>query len=337
MLKFLPKPIGKFMITAFYRQDNSILCKKLAEKESIPDSAVWIDAQSANSHDLDLIQKHCNINLPSKNDVWKNNILNRLYVENGVAYMTAAIITKHESSYPNISAVTFILTPDSLITIRDISPTSFNIFAQRIQTFPDMFRTSAQALEGLLEEMITRVAHNMELVEETLDAFSHRVFAGGKLDEKEKNTSQAMKNVLKELGTCADLNSKTNESLHSINRLMHFFKQIHKDDNELKKDIDIMISDSNVLTQQTQFAAEKIAFLLDALLGMINVEQNLIIKILSVASIFFMPPTLLASLYGMNFKHMPELDWANGYPMAISLMLIFSALPYIYFRKKGWL
>ena len=325
------------MITVFFRKGDSILSSKLAERDNISDSAVWIDIESPNSYDLELIKQHCHINLPSKNDVWKNNVLNRLYVENGTAYMTAAIITKNESTYPNISAVTFILTPDTLITIRDISPTSFNMFAQRIQTFPEMFRTSGQALEGLLEEMITRVAHNMEVVEETLDAFSHRVFGGGKLDEQEKNTSQAMKNVLKELGTCADLNSKTNESLHSINRMLHFFKQISKDDNELKKDIDIMISDANVLTHQTQFAAEKITFLLDALLGMINVEQNLIIKILSVASIFFMPPTLVASMYGMNFKHMPELEWVDGYPMAISLMLIFAVLPYLYFRKKGWL
>ncbi len=330
--------MGKiFMITVFYRDGDRILSKKLTEGESISDSAVWIDAECADSYNLELIKQHCHINLPSKNDVWKNNVLNRLYVENSVAYMTAAIITKQENTYPNISAVTFILTPDCLITIRDISPTSFNIFAQRIQTFPDMFRTSSQALEGLLEEMITRVAHNMEVVEETLDSFSHRVFGGGKLDESEKNTSQAMKNVLKELGTCADLNSKTNESLHSINRMLHFFKQISKDDNELKKDIDIMISDANVLTQQTQFAADKITFLLDALLGMINVEQNLIIKILSVASLFFMPPTLVSSLYGMNFKHMPELDWADGYPMALSLMIIFAVLPYLYFRKKGWL
>lgn len=324
------------MITVFFRQSDAILSRKLAELERISDSAVWIDIESATSHDLELVKQHCHINLPSKNDVWKNNVLNRLYVENGIAYMTAAIITKHENSYPNISAVTFILTPDTLITIRDISPTSFNIFAQRIQTFPDMFRTPAQALEGLLEEMITRVAHNMELVEEILDNFSHQIFRGS-MENKNKNTSQIMNDMLKELGNCADLNSKTNESLHSINRLMHFFKQISNKDEELKKDIDIIISDANVLTQQTQFAAEKITFLLDALLGMINVEQNLIMKILSVASIFFMPPTLVSSLYGMNFKNMPELQWDDGYPMAVSLMLLFAALPYIYFRKKGWL
>lgn len=325
------------MITVFFRDSDRILSKKLTEGESISDSAVWIDVECADSYNLELIKQHCHINLPSKTDVWKNNVLNRLYVENGVAYMTAAIITKHENSYPNISAVTFILTPDTLITIRDISPTSFNMFAQRIQTFPDMFRTSAQALEGLLEEMITRVAHNMELVEETLDNFSHQIFRGNSTEGKNNNTSQAMNDMLKELGNCADLNSKTNESLHSINRLLHFFKKISNNDEELKKDIDIIISDAHVLTQQTQFAAEKITFLLDAMLGMINVEQNLIMKILSVASIFFMPPTLVSSMYGMNFKNMPELQWDDGYPMAISLMLLFATLPYVYFRKKGWL
>ena len=325
------------MITVFYKHDNTIQTKKLDEKEAIPRSSLWIDVESTTEYDLDLIQKSCGIRLPSKNDVWKNNILNRLYVANGIAYMTTAIITKHDNSYPNISAVTFILTPDSLITIRDISPTSFNMFAQRLQATPEMFKTSEQALEGLLEEMVTRVAHNIEVVEETLDNFSHSIFGGEVLDKNEKNSSQLMKNVLKSIGTCADLNSKTNESLHSINRLLHFFKQTIPAASELDKNIDIMISDTNVLTEQTNFAAEKIAFQLNALLGMINVEQNLIIKIFSVVSVFFLPPTLVASLYGMNFKHMPELEWAEGYPMAIIIMLLFAVLPYMYFRRKKWL
>ncbi len=325
------------MITVFYRQGESIQSKKLSEKDTIPDGALWVDVTTASDSELDLIQKQCRITLPSKSDVWKNNVLNRLYTENGVSYMTAAIITKQDNQHPNISAVTFILTTDSLITIRDISPTSFNMFAQRIQTLPDMFRTSAQALEGLLEEMITRVAHNMEVVEEALDHFSHRIFDGEVLDKSDKNPSHAMKNLLKSVGTCADLNSKTNESLQSINRLLHFFKKITPNDSELEQDIDLMISDVGVLTQQTHFASDKITFLLDAILGMINVEQNMIIKIFSVVSVFFMPPTLIASLYGMNFKYIPELDWISGYPMAIVLMLICATLPYAYFRKKGWM
>ena len=114
-------------------------------------------------------------------------------------------------------------------------------------------------------------------------------------------------------------------------------RQITPKESELDKNIDLMISDIDVLAKQTNFAAEKIAFQLNAILGMINVEQNMIIKIFSVVSVFFMPPTLVASLYGMNFKHMPELEWAEGYPMAIIIMVIFALLLYLYFRKKGWL
>lgn len=324
------------MITVFYKHDNIILIKKLGDKGTIPDGALWVDVECASNDDLELVQQSCNIRLPSKFDVWKNHVLNRLYIESGVAYMAAAIITKQDSPYPHISPVTFILTPSTLITIRDISPTSFSMFMQRLQFLPAS-QTSGQTLEGLLEEMITRVAHNMEMVEETLDNFSHRIFGGEVLDDKEKNPPQMMKNVLKELGTCADLNSKANESLQSINRLLHFFKQAVPTTNELDKNIDVLIADTNVLTQQTNFAAEKIAFQLNAILGMINVEQNMIIKIFSVVSVFFMPPTLVASLYGMNFKHMPELDWVDGYPMALGLMLLFAVLPYAYFRRKGWL
>jgi magnesium transporter len=325
------------MITVFYRQDNIIQSKKLDEKETIPENTLWIDVESASTHDLDLIQKNCAIQLPSKSDVWKNNVLNRLYIEDSIAYMTAAIITKHESPYPNISAVTFILTPSSLITIRDISPTSFNVLASRLLSLPNTFKTSSQLLEGLLGEMITRVAYNMEVVEETLDNFSHRIFAGEDSEKERKTTSQMMKNTLKSMGTCADLNSKMNESLHSINRLLHFFKRTVPAASELDKNIGILISDTSELTQQTNFAADKISFQLNALLGMINIEQNMIIKIFSVVSVFFLPPTLVASMYGMNFKHMPELDWAKGYPMALIIMMLFAVLPYIYFRRKGWL
>ena len=324
------------MITVFYKQNSSIHSKKLDGDKIVPPNSLWVDVESASADELDIVQKSCGIKLPSKNDVWKNNILNRLYVENGVAYMTAAIITKQDTPYPRISPVTFILTPDSLITIRDISPTSFNVFAQRLQSFPDSFQTSAQTLEALLEEMITRVAYNMEVVDDTLDNLSHRVF-DGELAENGKNPSQMMKILLKELGTCADLNSKTNESLQSINRLLHFFKQTVKNSDELVKDIEVMIADTHVLTHQADFAADKISFQLDAILGMINIEQNIIMKLFSVFSVFFMPPTLVAGIYGMNFKYMPELEWLDGYPMAIAVMMTCAITPFLYFRRKKWL
>jgi len=325
------------MITLYRRQDDVVVAEVFTEGNDLPQDVIWIDADRPTDSELASLQKQMGIQLPSKDDVWKNQILNRLYMRNGVAYMTAAVISKVDTPYPEGSAITFVLKQDALLTIRVISPTSFKEFAHRIVSPTEKFPTAAHVLEGLLEEMIDRVSHNIEIVEDMLDIVSHRIFGTDAYEGKAQNPSELMKSVLKQMGVCADLNSKINESLHSINRLLHFFKQTVPEAQMLGRDVDILIADTLVLTRQTDFAAEKIAFQLDATLGMINVEQNVIIKMFSVVAVFFMPPTLVASIYGMNFKFMPELEWINGYPMAISLMVLCAVVPYLYFRKKGWL
>lgn len=324
-------------ITVYQKQGGRIQSRPLASGEAIPADALWIDMHTPTSEEALAVERQLGIQLPSRKEVWKNHVLNRLYQEDGVAYMTAALITKVDSPYPQTSAVTFILTPGYLLTMRDIAPTSFHHFAQRLQQAPQQFITGAHVLEGLLEEVITRVAHNSEIVVETLDQLSHRVFGEDVLGESVRNPSQVMKDVLRRLGACADLNSKINESMHSLSRLLTFFRQVNTAGAEVDTNIGILMTDAIALARQTAFLSDKITFQLDATLGMINVEQNMIIKIFSVTAVFFLPPTLLTSMYGMNFKHMPELDWSLGYPVVVAGMILCAVLPYLHFRKKGWL
>lgn len=325
------------MIIVYRRQGNAVVREELTSGASLPDDAVWIDLHSPSHEEEIAVERQLGIQIPSKEEVWKNNVLNRLYEENDTSYMTAAIITKVDCPHPQTSAVTFILTPAYLLTMRFIAPTSFQIFGHRIQRTPQRFQTSTHVLEGLLEEIITRVAHNSEVVVGTLDDLSHNIFRGNMLNDRAKSPSQQMKTVLTELGTCADLNSKINESLHSINRMLSFFRQTNRAGAEIDNNIAILMTDVTALTRQTGFLSDKITFQLDATLGMINVEQNMIIKIFSVVAVFFLPPTLISSMYGMNFRDMPELHWAYGYPMAVGLMMLCALVPYLYFRKKGWL
>lgn len=325
------------MITIYRKQGNAIQVQVLAPGEPIPADALWIDMFTP-SHDEEIaVEKQLSIQIPSREEVWKNQALNRLYQENDVSYMTASIITKVEGSHPQTSAVTFILTTKYLLTMRYIMPTSFQMFAQRLQRAAARFSTGHHVLEGLLEEVITRVAHNSEVAVDGLDELSHNIFGEETWGRNAKNASQKMQMVLKRLGTYADLNSKINESLHSLGRLLSFFKQVNRDDRVTEQNIRILMTDVQALTQQTAFLSDKITFQLDATLGMINVEQNMIIKIFSVASVFFLPPTLVSSIYGMNFEVMPELTWSYGYPMAIGMMLMCAVIPFLYFRKKGWL
>jgi magnesium transporter len=325
------------LITVFHRKESAILSSALPSDEKIPQGALWIDIVNPSVEEEKSIEAQLGIEIPTREETWKNQVLNRLYQDNNVAYMTAAIITKVESPYPQTSAITFVLSSQYLLTIRYISPTSFQNFALRLMRYPQKFPSAAYVLEGLLEEIITRVAYNSEIVVGELDALSHDIFGSDSFRASRKNPSQVMKDILRRLGTSADLNSKINESLHSISRTLNFFRQIQGGDKEVDAGIGTLMTDIMALSQQTGFLASKINFQQDATLGMINIEQNMIIKIFSVVAVFFLPPTLISSIYGMNFAEMPELQWPFGYAYAVLMMALCALVPYFYFRKKGWL
>lgn len=326
------------MITAHSRIADGYTSIDIKTGETLPVNSLWIDVLSPSPEEEKELERQLGIEIPTREEVWKNGVLNRFYEENGVQYMTAAIITKLDTPYPQTSAVTFIFSKNYLVTIRYISPTSFNNFTRRLHKSPKRLNSSVKIFEALLEEIITRVAYNSELVVNELDDLSHQTFSTDNImTKKRQSKSQSLGNVLKKLGKSADLNSKINESLHSLQRMVGYLRQIHGAGKEMDKAIDILSSDVTALMKQSHFLSDKITFIQDATLGMINIEQNLIIKILSVATLFFMPPTLLSSIYGMNFKHMPELEFIFGYPMVIGLMFLCASMSFLYFRKKGWL
>ena len=146
--------------------------------------------------------------------------------------------------------------------------------------------------------------------------------------------------MLRSVGKQGDTTSRAQESATSLHRTLLYFTDAVRargEDPKLMSRIESADRDILSLAEQLRFVSGRTAFLLDATLGMISTEQNQIIKLFSVMAVMLMPPTLVASVYGMNFKNMPELEWAHGYPMALGLMFISGLLPYIYFRRKGWL
>jgi len=325
------------VINLFHKSTSGIAPLHIVAGETVPEGTLWIDIMNPTLEEERSIENQLKIAIPSKEEVWKNEVLNRFYNENGVSYMTAALITKADSPYPQTSAVTFILTQKCLVTIRYINPTSFHNFSERMMRRPHQFSNGAEVMEGLLEEIITRVAHNSEVIVQELDSLSHNIFGFNSAGSPRANPSQMMQDVLRRLGTSNDLNSKINESLHSLQRLLSYFREVQSSGKELGHAIRTLYTDVQALTKQTDFLADKIIFQMDATLGMINVEQNMIIKIFSVVAVFFLPPTLVSSIYGMNFRDMPELTWQFGYPIAVGFMVMCAVVPFLYFRKKGWL
>jgi magnesium transporter len=188
----------------------------------------------------------------------------------------------------------------------------------------------------LLDAVIDRAADILERIGGDVDQVSREIFE----PESEPDRTRSYNDILKAIGRKGDLTSKVRESLVSIGRLLLYLA--NEADNmrwakEPRAQLKGMQRDVQSLSDHATYLTNKIQFLLDAMLGVVSLEQNNIIKIFSVMAVVLMPPTLIASIYGMNFRNMPELEWHLGYPLAIVLMLVAAALPYVFFKWKKWL
>jgi magnesium transporter len=303
--------------------------------DAIPADSVWIDLVTPSRDEDALVEAHTNIAVPTHEDQQDIEPSEILYTENGARYMTARIICDMQTARPKLAPVSFILTPKSLVTVRYDDPKSFALFANRAVKPGGCASNPEAVLSGLIEAIIDRAAEVLQKMGEGVDELSFGVFnsdSGRQTDRQQQ--------VLKSLGRMGDVVSKVRESLVSIERMLLFLSAgVHGDSRtaELRSRARTTFRDLQSLEEHASFIAGKIQFLLDATLGLVNLEQNNIIKLFSVMAVIFMPPTLIASIYGMNFKVLPELQFEFGYPMALSMMLLSAILPYVFFRWRKWL
>ena len=260
----------------------------------------------------------------------------RLYRDGLALFMTASVISHIDSPAPETRAITFVLADGLMTTVRYTTPAPFTTFQSRIASQPELCASAEIALVELLDAVVDRIADTLEGVDAQVGALSKAIFAPlGEAGHRPQDYGEELKTI----GLNAIRCSKVDESLVGLSRLLTFFdanmrllgqKQVRVRIKDLQRDI---IS----LMGYVERMSEKLQLLLDATLGMINIQQNDIIKIFSIAAVVFLPPTLVASIYGMNFHLMPELDWEFGYPLALLLMLLSAVGPYLYFRRRGWL
>ena len=319
-----------------YSSDN----KKLARQDgldSLPGQFVWVDLFHPTREEEVLVERRLLTDVPTREEMQEIEISIRLYREGDLLFMPADLLFNPDKDVPDIMPITFILAKHSLVTIRYSDPKSFQVFSNRAQRSSE-FLVGELALLGLLETLVDRLADILEQVASEIDAVSRDIFQNQKGDAPNKRD---FKSLLLKIGQRADLNSKSRESLVSLGRLVSFLSfnldPAKTADHDLKGRIKTLNQDITALTDHASFLSNKINFLLDASLGLISIEQNAIIKIFSVAAVVFLPPTLVASAYGMNFEHMPELEWLYGYPFAIGLMIFSAVVPYVFFKARGWL
>ena len=299
--------------------------------------AVWFDLLNPTADERAELVAALGTTLPDREDMEEIEISSRLYYENEAAYMTAMLLSQTEGNEPIIAPVTFVLAGHRLITIRYHEPRAFQTFPARAEKVAMGCNSGEAVLVALLEAIVDRIADVVEKVGRDIDQISHDVFRHKDLTPAKTRDFQTL---LESIGRKGDLISNIRDSLVTLERLIGFLTQIanqSKSDKEIRARVKTLSRDARSLSDHVGFLSQKITFLLDATLGMINIEQNAIIKIFSVAAVAFLPPTLIASIYGMNFHDMPELSWPWGYPLALALMVASALLPFWYFKRRGWL
>ena len=301
--------------------------------------ALWIDLETPTEAEEDAVEAALGIDIPTREDMQEIEVSSRIYREAGALFLTAQVIASPDSREAELGPVTFAVLPDRLVTVHYHHPRSLSYFADWAARHDTALETGLDALMGLLEAIVDRLADILEAEARQHEMLSKAIFAAHRPSGK----AETLQAVLQRIGRAEAMNGKVNESLATVLRLLTFLTSAPEVPDgpcleARQKPIALaQLQDLRSLREVAQAQSEKVRFLLDATLGVINIRQSDVIKIFSVVAFVFLPPTLIASIYGMNFDYMPELKWPWGYPMALGLMVSSALVPWLIFRWKKWL
>ena len=309
---------------------------------ALPPGIVWIDLMQATADEVAYVERAIELMLPTFDSLSEIESSSRMRTEGGAIFLSTPVVFRAESGEPKATPVGFVLTPDFLVTVRFEPLSAFATFEERAARPKGVNPSSAGAFVGLAEAMVDRMADVLERVGGELDEVSHRIFrADGPARRRRPPASEGadLREVLRRIGRCGDLASKIRDSLLGIGRIVPYVTSMGADwlPGEVKPHLRTLHQDIVSLTDYDHHMNGKVQLLLDATLGLINTEQSNIIKVLTVVSVVGVPPTLVASMYGMNFHFMPELSWSWGYPYGLALIVLSAVGPLVWFKLRGWL
>jgi len=303
-------------------------------------SALWIDLFQPSENEIELWNERLSLDLPTRSDMEEIESTSRLYVEDDALFMTATVLARTDvPSEMSSTPVTFVLRKETLVTVRFVDNHPFRLFIQNPKRRMGGKASPSYVMSGLLDNIVDRLADILEKAGAECDRLSSEIFNSKKDQRKANQQNTILKELLTRTGQNGEVVAKVRESLTSINRLIVYFLESIKNlgQDSLVSHAKGIGRDIQSLSDHANYLDGKVAFLLDAILGLINIEQNQIIKIFSIAAVIFLPPTVVASIYGMNFTMMPELSQEWGYPFALGLMVVSAVAPFLFFRRKGWI
>ncbi len=300
-------------------------------------SLLWVDLLEPTAEEEALIEEQFHVAVPTREEMREIETSNRLYEEDGVLFLTATVVTQLDTDHPQNNPITFILTRDVLITNRYVDPLPFQRYATFAARHPEQCRSPGAILAGLLEAFVNRIADALERTSDEMDHLTAEVFTP--IDSKRNQRVRDYRQILERVGRSGDLNSKARETLTSLGRLLAFLQQSnHKQIDETTRiRFRTIFRDLRQMSDHAAFLAGKVQFTLDATLGMINIEQNNTLKIFSVVTVLLLPPSVIGAAYGMNLRYLPGAEHPFGFALAVLLMILSAIVPFMVFRRRGWL
>jgi magnesium transporter len=316
--------------------DGSIVDPKL---EKIPDEATWIDLEEPTPEEEKLVERCIEVDVPTRAEMSEIEPSSRLYEKKGALYMTVSALRGVDEHLPTTTPIGFVLAGNRLVTIRYATPKPVRTFENHARRDPDLVRDGPTALVRLLDAIIDRLADEIERVSASMEELSQEIFSQSQ--QERRIPVKKLTALLTRIGRVQTLLTKTRYSAVSTLRMLSFFggsNLVHEEKQaELRHHLASLTTDLTALIEHTSYLVDSLTFLLDASLGLISIEQNAAMKLFSWAAVVFLPPTLIAGIFGMNFHNMPELSWHYGYPLSLILMLVSAVGPYLYFKKRGWI
>ena len=322
------------MLTIYRDKDGSAR----ASATKLPPGVIWLDLLDPTAQETAFVESRTGLRVPTIEALSEIESSSRLIVDHEAIYLSTTLVAHSESEEYHATPAGFVLSRSVLITVRFAEVSTFKTVAERVRA-DETLRSSAGVFTALMEGLVDRGADVLEHLAAELDKISKSVFRGNlKRKRSTARASEALRVALREVGTIGDRLSLARDVFLGLDRMVPFvlalkFEWIAA---EFGSRLEGVAKDVASLNAFQEHLSNKVQFLLDAVLGFITIAQNDLFKILTIVSVVGIPPTVVAGIYGMNFKFMPELNWTFGYPFGIAMIVLSTVIPLIWFKWKGW-
>jgi magnesium transporter len=297
-------------------------------------SAMWIDLLEPTAEEAERVRKATGLRIPTENEVSEIESTSRLAFEKGAYYVSTPLVVARPGGEHELAAVGFVLSSRVLLTIRFSPHPAFDTAHDSCSADPT--KSAEDAFLRIIETIVDRSADKLEHAGVECDDLARGAFKSG---SSRKLAASQLSASLRRVGAVAERSSRIRDGLLGLGRIAAYVMEsgIEGAPQLSPTRMKAIRVDVASLTEYEGHLSGKIQFLLDATLGFINIEQNEIVKTLTIASVVGIPPVLVAGIYGMNFRYMPELGWRLGYPMAMGLIIVSAILPLVWFKRRGWM